>query len=145
MARKRRMIVCLLSAVALPMIVGCPDARTNNQGGGSVLTVASKIQINPSDPPIGELNPDEWQIVTDNLPTLIQISGLSIPADLVLPSLTDEQAQDLADFLDANGITNFSQLSTLADDVLMGNVQIPPSLMEFAAAIEAQLFSQAGA
>ena len=84
----RALPICVLSGMVLTLCVGCPDTRTSNQGGGTVLTVAAKLQSNPSDPPIGELNADEWQIVADNLPLLAQMLGYPLPENLVLPTLT---------------------------------------------------------
>jgi hypothetical protein len=144
MVRAHRIVVAILSVTALCMLTGCPDTRTSNQGGGSVLTVAAKVQANPSDPPIGELNPDEWQIVADNLPLLAQMTGLPIPQNVTLPTLTDEQAQDLTDFLTEAGVTNLSQLTVLAQEVLAGEVEIPASLLELADSVQAQILGASG-
>ena len=125
-----RIGLCVLSAVVLTVGVGCPDARTSNQGGGSLLTVMTTLLSNPECLPIGELNPDELQILMDNLQMLAGQFGYSLPEGVIISSLTDEQAQAIADFLDDNGIVCLSDLQNLASNVESGEVEMPDGLME---------------
>jgi len=138
-----RMGICALSLIVLTSVAGCPDPRTSNQGGGSILTVAAKLTSNVQDPPIGELNPDEWQILADNIPYLMQLLGITPPEGTTIPTivLTDQQAQDIVDFLDTYEVTNASDLATLIDQVASGEleVEIPTSLIELAESLGAQV------
>ncbi len=134
-----RMGLCVLSAVVLIAVVGCPDPRTTNQGGGSLLTVAAKLMSNSSDPPIGDLNPDELQILTDNLTTLAGQFGYSLPEGVTISSLTDEQAQAIEDFLDDNGVTYLSDLQNLASSIESGEIELPAVLQDLAEAMGADL------
>jgi hypothetical protein len=134
-----RMGLCVLAAVVLIAVVGCPDPRTTNQGGGSLLTVAAKLMSNPSDPPIGDLNPDEMQILTDNLAMLAGQFGYSLPEGVTISSLTDEQAQAIADFLDDNGVTYLSDLQNLASSIESGEIELPAALQDLAEAMGADL------
>ncbi len=134
-----RMGLCVLAAVVLIAVVGCPDPRTTNQGGGSLVTVATKLMSNPSDPPIGDLNPDELQILTDNLTTLAGQLGYSLPEGVTISSLTDEQAQAIEDFLDDNGVTYLSDLENLASSIESGEIELPAALQDLAEAMGVDL------
>ena len=134
-----RMGLCVLAAVVLIAVVGCPDPRTTNQGGGSLLTVAAKLMSSPSDPPIGDLNPDELQILTDNLTTLAGQFGYSLPEGVTISSLTDEQAQAIEDFLDDNGVTYLSELQSLSSSIESGEIELPAALQDLAEAMGADL------
>jgi hypothetical protein len=128
--------ICVLSLIVLTSVVGCPDPRTTNQGGGSLLTVASKLASNVQDPPIGQLNPDEWQVLADNIPNLIQMLSITTPDGTTIPTvvLTDQQAQDIVDFLSTYEINSVSDLATLIEQASTGEVQvdIPQSLIDLA-------------
>ena len=134
-----RIGLCVLSAIVLTAVVGCPDPRTSNQGGGSLLTVATTLLSNPSDPPIGDLNPDELQILTDNLAMLAGQFGYSLPEGATISSLTDEEAQAVVDFLDNNGVTYLSDLENLASSVESGEIELPDALGELAEAMGVDL------
>jgi len=134
-----RIGLCVLSAIVLLAVAGCPDPRTTNQGGGSLLTVADKLASNLSDPPIGDLNPDELQILTDNLTMLAGQFGVSLPEGVTIPSLTDEQAQAIEDFLDDNGVTYLSDLENLSASIESGEIELPDALRELAEAMGADL------
>jgi hypothetical protein len=94
---------------------------------------------NPSDPPIGDLNPDELQILTDNLTALAGQLGYSLPEGVTISSLTDEQAQAIADFLDDNGVTYLSDLQNLASSIESGEIELPATLQDLAEAMGADL------
>lgn len=129
-----RMGLCVLSAIVLVAVVGCPDSRTSNQGGGSIITVGAKLASNPSDPPIGDLNPDELQVLADNMESLASMAGITLPEGATIPSLTDEEAAEIEAFLDANGVNNISDLESLAAAIEAGTIDVPESLMSLAAA-----------
>lgn len=130
-----RMGFVVLAAMVLTAVVGCPDSRTSNQGGGSLLTVTTTLLSDPSCLPIGELNPDELQILLDNLTLLAGQFGYSLPPDVTIPSLTDDQAQAVADFLDDNGIVCADDLQNLAANVESGEVDMPDGLLELLEAL----------
>jgi len=130
-----RIGLCVLSAVVLILVAGCPGTRTSNQGGGSLVTVVTKLLSDPTCLPIGDLNPDELQILMDNLVILAGQFGYALPEGAVIPSLTDEQAQAIADFLDDNGIVCLADLENLALSVESGEVEVPDGLMELADAL----------
>jgi len=125
-----QMGLVVLSAIVVTSVAGCPDARTSNQGGGNLLTVATTLLSDPACLPVGELNPDELQVLVDNLTLLAGQIGYSLPPDIAIPSLTDEQAQAIADFLDDNGIVCLAALESLAADVESGAVEMPDGLVE---------------
>lgn len=120
----------VLSAMVLTAVVGCPDTRTSNQGGGSLITVAITLLSDPNCMPIGNLNADELQILVDNLSLLTWQLGYSLSPNITIPSLTDEQAQAIADFLDDNGIVCVAELENLAANVESGEVEMPDGLVE---------------
>ncbi|GAG03522.1 unnamed protein product, partial [marine sediment metagenome] len=70
-------------AATLLTLTGCPfvQNRTNNQGGGSILTAGAKV-VGGS---MTVLTPDEIQIVTDTV--------RDVANNPDLPQVTDEQAQ----------------------------------------------------
>jgi len=135
MRSPNRIGICVLSAIVLIAVVGCPDTRTSNQGGGSIITVAAKLMTNPSDPPIGDLNPDELQVLADNMTTLAGMAGITLPEGVTIPSLTDDEASAIEDFLEANGVNNLSDLQSLASAIEAGTIDVPDSLMSLAAAL----------
>ncbi|MFH1748112.1 MAG: hypothetical protein ABIG44_13835 [Planctomycetota bacterium] len=99
-------IVCVL---ALTFATGCPfnslDSRTNNQGGGSILTAGIKFANNT----LSALTADEIQIITD---LIIQ------QAQLPIDSLTDEQAAAIVIFIHDNN------LNTIEDFLALRNANI---------------------
>ncbi len=125
-------------ALLLAVISGCPapaPERTNNQGGGSMVTVAAKILSDPGDPPIGQFNADEWQVVADNLTTIAGMIGVPLPAEVAARDLSDEEAEVIVDFLQANGVANMSDLTALAQQVGSGEVELPQTLIDLAVAM----------
>ncbi|UCD28788.1 MAG: hypothetical protein JSV03_17205 [Planctomycetota bacterium] len=120
----QRVLLCCLAVMLLFAATGCPslDPRTSNQGGGSLLTIFGKVGDNGV---IGDLNPDEWQILTDNLPSFAAALGIEIPSDVTIPQLTDEQAQDFVNLLDENNINTIEELQAAIDD---GTITVPESL-----------------
>ncbi len=134
----RRNGIYVLAAAILITTTGCPAlvaSRTSNQGGGNILTVGAKLGSDS----IGTLNPDEWQILTDNAATIAQQYGANLGGIGSIPSLTDAEAAAVVTLLDENGVNTFNDLQLLADDIAAGNVTVPPELANFAA----QLIGQA--
>jgi len=123
--------MCVVSLMVLTLVVGCPDARTSNQGGGSIFTIAAKLMSDISNPPIGDLNADEWQIVVDQAATLIDMLGITLPDGFTMPDveLTDEEAQAIVDFLDMYDVTSVSDLETLIPQIESGEITVPDVLV----------------
>jgi hypothetical protein len=114
----------LALATATLFAAGCSvDPRTSNQGGGSLLTAATKL-LNHR---IGDLTADEWQIVGDNLPALaaqfnVDLQGYEIPV------LSDEQAAAIVDFLDVHNINTIEELQTAVESGAITEADIPEEL-----------------
>ncbi len=126
----RRMLPMVILGVMLAGLVGCTDPKYSNQGGASLLSIIAKLSQNPSDPPIGSLNPDEWQFLSENAATLATQLGFPLPPELTIPSLSDEQAQAIVDFLAANGVSNVSDLQELGNRIEQGQVVVPPAIVD---------------
>jgi hypothetical protein len=94
--------------VLLPWLTGCPETRTSNQGGGSIVSAASKLAGGN----VGDMTADEWQIAADNLPMLAEFSGIDV-SSAQIPQITDEQAQAIVDFLAAYNIRTLEDLYAL--------------------------------
>jgi len=106
----------------LLVLTGCPQpvTRTNNQGGGSILTASLKIAGGQ----MSQLTPDEIQILADTL--------TSSRSELALPPLTDEQAQAVSDFLVAHNINTVDDIQRVIDEAESnpGSVVIPDSVRQ---------------
>ena len=104
MHAKKWTIVSTLCCATLILISGCmlstPGSRTNNQGGGSLLTAAMKFNANN----LSALTADEVQIVTDEL-----ISRYGLPID----QLTDEQAAAIIQFMADNNLNTIEDFQAL--------------------------------
>jgi hypothetical protein len=117
-------LLAVVSAALLVTGSGCSvDARTSNQGGGTLLTASSKL-LNHQ---IGTLTADEWQLVGDNLPTLaaqfnIDLQGYEIPV------LTDEQAAAIVDFLHSHDINTVEELQTAIESGAITEADLPEEL-----------------
>jgi len=103
----------------LPFLTGCPDTRTSNQGGGSVVSAASKLAGGN----VGDMTADEWQIASDNLPMLADFAGIDT-GGVQIPEISDEQAQAIVDFLQAYDIRTIDDLYALD----FNEVEIPEVL-----------------
>ena len=108
----------LSGAAVILLLAGCMgDPRTTNQGGGSIITAATKVH----DQQLNQLTPDEVQIVAD------------LVSDL-LPEVDIELSDDVADAVTAlfveNEVTSFDEARTLADALIHTPqvVHIPPAL-----------------
>jgi len=55
---------------------------------------------------------------------------LPLPPGAALPTLTDEQAEALEQFLDVNNVNTSADLSELAAQIEAGTVEVPPELVE---------------
>lgn len=107
---------------------GCPSSggvSTVNQGGGSIISVASKI----SGDDFGGMTADEWQIVTIYAPTLADQFGIDLGEFGDLPILSDEEAEALVEFLDENNVTTYTDMQVLAVKIQSGEVVVPDILM----------------
>ncbi len=125
-------------ALLLAAVSGCPtptSERTNNQGGASLISVTAKLLSNASDPSIGQFNPDEWQIIADNLPTIAGMVGISVSEGTPPVELSDEDAQLIVDFLRANGVTKLSDLTLLAGLLQSGELVVPDTLRDLVRAM----------
>lgn len=121
-----RHIVLFLMGIGLLAETGCigaSDARTSNQGGGNLLSAASKLMEGN----IGGLTPDEWQILGDNVPKLAAQYGIK---GINLPVLSDDQAAAIVDFLAAYQISTIDDLVNAIDSGAIGEDDIPPELLE---------------
>ncbi len=126
----RRLLPLIIAGGMLAGLAGCVDSKYTNQGGASLISIIAKLGQNPSDPPIGSLNPDEWQYLSDNAASLASQLGYELPPELTIPSLTDDQAQAIYDFLAANGVSNVSDLQELADRIQQGQVVVPDNILD---------------
>ena len=116
MHAKKRTIVPTLCCATLILISGCmlstPGSRTNNQGGGSLITAAMKYNSNN----LSALTADEVQIVTDEL-----IAQYNLPID----PLTDEQAAAIIQFMADNNLNTIEDFQALreadADDIIISD------------------------
>lgn len=122
----RKVVLGVLSASVLLSIAGCPvaatESRTNNQGGGSLITAGAKILGQN----MSTLTADEIQILADK-------AAEFAPADKQEQlTLSDEQAAAVTDFIDANGVDSVSDLEALIqqaeDDP--GSIVIPESVLD---------------
>jgi hypothetical protein len=120
----------VLAFALLVSAVGCSttENRTANQGGGNLITAATKLSSNR----ISELTPDEWQILIDNAPTIAAQFGIDLGALASLPQLSDEEAAALAELMIANGVNSFTDLQQLIDGIVAGTVTVPQALVDLA-------------
>jgi hypothetical protein len=117
-------LLFMLGAASLFPAAGCvTDARTSNQGGGSLLTAGNKLL----DHQIGELTADEWQIVGDNLPVLAAEYGVNLQG-YEIPMLTDEQAAAIVAFLADHNIRTIEELTTAIESGSITEADVPPEL-----------------
>ncbi|TWT41249.1 hypothetical protein RAS1_39430 [Phycisphaerae bacterium RAS1] len=98
-------VVAMAAMVSLATIGGCPgsDARTSNQGGGSLLSAGSKV-LNDQ---LSSLNADEVQLATDVI--------LSQPDSVIAP-LSDEQAQAIVNILADNNLNSLDDIQNAIDN-----------------------------
>ena len=120
--------ICGLIVMLLITVVGCPslDPRTSNQGGGNIITAGAKIAGGN----VGDLNPDEWQILTDELSSLGQSLGIDIPSDFTIDQLSDDQAQAIVDVLDQYNINTMEELQAAIDNGTITENDIPAALQD---------------
>ena len=118
----------IVAAALLVTAIGCfdLDPRTSNQGGGSLISAGLKIAQDQ----IGDLNPDEWQILADNAPTIAAQVGVNLGQLGQLPSLTDDQAAAIVQFLDDNNVRTQEDLERLAQQIDAGQVVVPQILVD---------------
>jgi hypothetical protein len=105
-ARKRVWLV-VVASVALVALTGCPTlgGRTNNQGGGSLISAGLKISQDNLD----ALTADEIQIAADFL-----INQQNLP----IPPLSDDQAAAVVQFMADNNIQTKADFEALKDKSL---------------------------
>lgn len=116
-----RTMTALLTGSALLWLTGCPfgNTRTTNQGGGTVITAASKVVGGR----MTSLTPDEIQIVSD------AISDLSPDVSLFIG---DDEAAAAVDFLQANNLNSIEDIAAFAEQAANdpSGVVIPESLIQ---------------
>jgi len=115
MNSKRLAVLSIAAAFVLTSTLGCffsaPPDRTNNQGGGNVITATTKVIAGQ----MTQLTPDEVQAVSDT------ISDLNPNVDLVL---SDDQAQVVVSFLNQNNVNSIEDLQGLDPNT----IQIPDNV-----------------
>lgn len=100
----RTRIVFGLGLLAVAQIAGCPtiDARTGNQGGGSLISAGAKIAGGQ----LSSLTPDEIQIIADTVGELNPEFKQEV---------SDAQAEASVAFLKANELNTIEDLQSLAE------------------------------
>jgi len=125
-------LVVLLTTAVLLSGCGYVSLQTNSYGdSGSTVTALKKLQSEA----IGELNSMEWQLIFNDLPSLIEMAAsmgivLPISETVELPPLTDAQAKAFEDFLKTNNVLTFDDAVQLAVLVAAGQVALPEELLE---------------
>jgi hypothetical protein len=89
--------------VAVTGCMGSSDPRTSNQGGGNIITAGVKIATGE----MTALTPDELQILGD----------LVASQNPAVPTLDDDTAALLADFIDVNNLNSFDDINNLIAQV----------------------------
>lgn len=112
---RTRVALVTMAALGTGLVGGCPitETRTNNQGGGSLLTAGVKL-LNAQ---LANLTPDEVQILVDR----VDERKASLEIDL-----SDEQAQAIVDFLRANNLSSIEAVAAVINNP--GALVIPESL-----------------
>lgn len=116
----RMRLVAGLGLLALTQIAGCPtiDARTGNQGGGSLISAGAKVAGGN----LSSLTADEIQILADAV------------ADFnpdFKQEVTDDQAAAAVEFLKANDINTIEDLQQLIEkaDADPDSITIPDAVL----------------
>lgn len=93
------------AGIAGGTLTGCVgvDNRLNNQGGGNIVTAAAKLASGA----LSDLTADEIQAATD---FAIDTFGVAIP------SLDDDQAAAVAQFLEDNDLNSVEDIQALAEN-----------------------------
>lgn len=122
---RKTVVLCTLGTLGLGLLTGCffPAAVGEEfQGGSSVTQAGTKFLNDRWD----TMNPDDIQM----LPIIAEQFGFTDGADL--PDITDDQAQAIVDFIEANGIVTLEDLQQVveqaADDPT--SVVIPDSVRD---------------
>ena len=120
--------ICVLAAAILITIAGCAglDSRTGNQGGSNIVSVGLHL----ANDTLGAMNPDDWQVLTDNLPQFASTLGIDI-GNASLPPMSDDEAAALVAFLDANGANTTEDIQSLVAQIEAGTVEVPEELLNW--------------
>ena len=106
-----RLVSVGLCCLTLVLLTGCPfaasDARTSNQGGGSLLLTALPKVLNGQ---MTQLNPDELQLLSD----FILEQAPTTTRDTV-ETLSDDVAEALSWFIDDNDINTLDDVTYLIE------------------------------
>lgn len=135
-----RVLTCLFSLITGLLVMGCSPATVNTNGDRGTL-VSTLTKLTDPEENIGALNSAELQILVTQWPTLseqLAQLGVSLPPDLSLFELDDEEAEALEQFLAENGVHTYEDLADLAAAVAGGLVQIPEILVDDFDAFAAQ-------
>ncbi len=127
---RNRACVSLLGLVVL--LAGCPGGDPTTM---AFLSAVAKMSTNPADPPIGSLTALEWKAVSARLSEFAPLVGLPLPDGVDIPVLTDEQAEDIVQFLDEHEAETVSDVEALDYE----SIVLPESLEELAHAFGADL------
>lgn len=95
----------IVGVLATVLAGGCPsvDSRTSNQGGGNLITAASKLAAGD----LSTITADEIQIVTD-----FAIDQLDAPIDAV----PDDAAEAVVTFIQDNNLNTIDDIQSLVDN-----------------------------
>ncbi|GMU23147.1 MAG: hypothetical protein AMXMBFR13_32300 [Phycisphaerae bacterium] len=127
MQLRARYVMAFVAVVLAILPAGC------GTGGGcsDIFSIATKLGIgeDPMTWNIGSLAACEWQVLVDSLQTFAPMAGIDL-SGLTIPSLTDDQAQAIADFLANNGINTPNDMLAMIESGQVGVDDIPPVLLE---------------
>ena len=122
----KKLIWVVLGLFALTLVHGC--------GPCGIATAATTLGTSLN---IGNLTACQWQTLFTEGPQLATQFGIPIPA-VTLPPLTDEQAQDIVNFLDQHNIVTADDLKALIDSGAVTLQDLPTSLQGFWTEFQAQ-------
>lgn len=95
-----RAAILAAGVVILGGCIAAPLTRTGNQGGSNPLQAVNKVLANR----LGELNPDDVQVLSD---LVFELAGID------LPPVDDELAAAVISFLRANRVETLEDLRAL--------------------------------
>ncbi len=114
--RMSRLTVLVTGVLGMGLLTGgCPLSRTSDGGGGNLLTFVGKV----AGENITSITQDEVQVATDFV-----IDQTDAPID----PLTNEQADAVVDFIDANNLKSVDDIQRLIDNP--DDIVIPPSVQD---------------
>ncbi len=115
----RKMSVLVTCGMCLLVLAGCfalPWTRTGNQGGSTPISLLAKLAAGN----IGDLNPDDVQVMTDVVRDV---------ANAPISEVSDDLAAAIVETIEANGIQTLQDLEALAGQD-PNDIVIPDSVLE---------------